>query len=274
MNYIEVYRMIKQAADYIVKSGDTLGGIAAANKVKTNDLATWNNISNPNKIRVGQKLRLSAPVAATTQPTTTTTPAATPQYNQYKIKAGDTFEGIGAPLNISTARIQKANPGIDPKKLRIGQTINIPLLSDVEDVKARTGFDPTTEYADMDTILKNIWTKESSRGKNLRNSASTASGHFHMLDKTFNEMKNNYKKDFGTWTKADLDNYEKAEQMARKKIHDDVMRFQLENERAVTDKDIYAMWTGGYDGRNTQHAIDYANDAADPNLAKRLGFDD
>jgi LysM repeat protein len=266
--------MIKQAADYIVKSGDTLGGIAAANKVKTNDLATWNNISNPNKIRVGQKLKLSAPVAATTQPTTTTTPATTPQYNQYKIKAGDTFEGIGAPLNISTARIQKANPGIDPKKLRIGQTINIPLLSDVEDVKARTGFDPTTDYADMDTIIKNIWTKESSRGKNLRNSASTASGHFHMLDKTFNEMKNNYKKDFGTWTKADLDNYEKAEQMARKKIHDDVMRFQLENERAVTDKDIYAMWTGGYDGRNTQHAIDYANDAADPNLAKRLGFDD
>ena len=41
---------------YTVRSGDTLSGIAAKYGVTVNDLVSWNNISNPNLIYVGQKI--------------------------------------------------------------------------------------------------------------------------------------------------------------------------------------------------------------------------
>jgi lipoprotein NlpD len=43
---------------YTVKSGDTLAKIALDNGIDYRDLATWNNIDNPNVIRVGQVLLL------------------------------------------------------------------------------------------------------------------------------------------------------------------------------------------------------------------------
>lgn len=46
------------ATTYTVKSGDTLGGIAAHCGVSVNDLAEANNISDPNKIYVGQVLTI------------------------------------------------------------------------------------------------------------------------------------------------------------------------------------------------------------------------
>ncbi len=45
---------------YVVKKGDTLSEIALANKVSVKELKRWNDIQG-NKIKVGQKLRLSAP---------------------------------------------------------------------------------------------------------------------------------------------------------------------------------------------------------------------
>lgn len=43
---------------YTVKKGDTLSGIAAKYKTTVNKLVSLNNIANPNKIYVGQKLRV------------------------------------------------------------------------------------------------------------------------------------------------------------------------------------------------------------------------
>lgn len=270
MNYLDVYRMMKTANEpYTVKAGDTLGGIAQANKLKLADLTAWNNIKDPNKIRVGQKLNLSAP--ATTAPTTTPTPV-TPTYNQYKIKAGDNYDKIGKGLGISSGRISAANPGIDPNKLQIGQTINVPKLNDIDDIKARTGFDPTTPFNNMDTVLDNIWTMESSRGKNLSNPASTASGHYHMLDKTFSDTIKEFPTTFKDWKKSDLNDYTKATQMAKARLNSDLMRLQKEEERAATDADAYAIWHGGYGGRKTQGALDYAAAAGDPKLKEKRGF--
>ncbi|MEO8740655.1 MAG: peptidoglycan DD-metalloendopeptidase family protein [Casimicrobiaceae bacterium] len=46
---------------YTVKRGDTLAQIALDNGLDYRDLATWNNIENPNVIRVGQVLVIAAP---------------------------------------------------------------------------------------------------------------------------------------------------------------------------------------------------------------------
>ena len=49
------------AANYVVRKGDTLYGIALDHGQDYKDLAAWNNLDNPNLIRTGQTLRLSAP---------------------------------------------------------------------------------------------------------------------------------------------------------------------------------------------------------------------
>lgn len=43
---------------YRVKSGDTLSAIAARNNVKASQIVKWNNLKNPNQLRVGQKLEI------------------------------------------------------------------------------------------------------------------------------------------------------------------------------------------------------------------------
>lgn len=52
---------------YVVKSGDTLSGIASKYGTTYQKLAAYNNISNPNKISVGQKIKI--PKGSTTQTT-------------------------------------------------------------------------------------------------------------------------------------------------------------------------------------------------------------
>ncbi|HEX8963469.1 MAG TPA: peptidoglycan DD-metalloendopeptidase family protein [Rhodocyclaceae bacterium] len=46
---------------YTVKKGDTLYSIALEHGRDYKDVAAWNNIDNPNRIRVGQQLRVSPP---------------------------------------------------------------------------------------------------------------------------------------------------------------------------------------------------------------------
>lgn len=52
---------------YVVKSGDTLSGIASKYGTTYQKLAAYNNISNPNKISVGQKIKI--PKGSTAQTT-------------------------------------------------------------------------------------------------------------------------------------------------------------------------------------------------------------
>jgi LysM repeat protein len=46
---------------YIVARGDTLYSIAKKNGLNDRDLAKWNKIKDPRRLRVGQELRLTAP---------------------------------------------------------------------------------------------------------------------------------------------------------------------------------------------------------------------
>ena len=53
---------------YTVKRGDTLYGIALDHGQDYKDLAAWNNLADPNLIRVGQVLRITPPAATGVQP--------------------------------------------------------------------------------------------------------------------------------------------------------------------------------------------------------------
>ncbi len=53
---------------YTVKPGDTLTRISLEHGQSGKDIARWSNLDNPNRIEVGQVLRVIAPVAAPTPP--------------------------------------------------------------------------------------------------------------------------------------------------------------------------------------------------------------
>jgi LysM repeat protein len=45
---------------------------------------------------------------------------------QYSIQKGDTYYSIGKQLGVSMQAIKDANPGVDPTRLQVGQTITVP----------------------------------------------------------------------------------------------------------------------------------------------------
>ena len=60
-------------------------------------------------------------------PALTPTPAASASgFVSYQIRQGDTLYSLGRRHGVSVAEIQRANPGLNPNSLAVGQTIRIP----------------------------------------------------------------------------------------------------------------------------------------------------
>ena len=71
------------------------------------------------------QLAEARPAARAPSPTTGGT-AEVPADGTYIIQAGDTFGRIAGRFNTTIAAIEAANPGVDPRRLQIGQRINLP----------------------------------------------------------------------------------------------------------------------------------------------------
>ncbi|MEU6135931.1 LysM peptidoglycan-binding domain-containing protein [Nocardioides sp. NPDC047086] len=97
---------------HTVQPGETLSGIARKYGVKVGDLASWNQIADPAKIRAGAKLVVSAP--------------AKPAEKTYTVVAGDTFSGIAKRFGVEVGELMALNGYQDPTKLLAGSTIEIP----------------------------------------------------------------------------------------------------------------------------------------------------
>lgn len=104
---------------YTVKSGDTLSGIAAKYGTTYQALASYNGISNPNKISVGQKIKIpgagSSGSASTGGGDTV-----------YTVKVGDTLSGIAAKYGVTYQTLASYNGISNPNKISVGQKIKIP----------------------------------------------------------------------------------------------------------------------------------------------------
>ena len=76
--------------------------------------------------------RRGAPVAATpaggndARPAAPATGTAAAAGGKYTVKQGDYPAKIAKELGVSTKALMDANPGLDPKKLQIGQKLNVP----------------------------------------------------------------------------------------------------------------------------------------------------
>lgn len=103
---------------YIIQPGDTLYRIAMMYNVTVEDILDANPGIDPRYLRVGQ--RICIPTPPFTCP---------PNHIQYTIRAGDTLYRIAQTYNTTVEAILRANPGINPNFLRIGQQICVPTTS-------------------------------------------------------------------------------------------------------------------------------------------------
>ena len=117
---------------YVVKAGDSLSKIAAAHGVNSRELAELNQITDPNKIRVNQKLILpdySKP--SQSQPAGKSSAKAAAKEvavsgDAYVVKAGDALSKIAALHGVKTKDLMAANNLTDANKIRVGQKLAIP----------------------------------------------------------------------------------------------------------------------------------------------------
>jgi LysM repeat protein len=68
----------------------------------------------------------AAPVAAPVQPVVNNPPAASAHPRVHVVKERDTIYSIAAQYSVKASAVLAANPNIDPRRLRIGQSLNLP----------------------------------------------------------------------------------------------------------------------------------------------------
>jgi LysM repeat protein len=101
-----------------VRSGDTLDGISQRTGVSVAELKRINGLKDADLLQVGQVLRL-APAAASGG-------GAARKGGMVTIRGGDTLEIIAKANNTTVAALMKANPGIQPEKLKVGSSLRLP----------------------------------------------------------------------------------------------------------------------------------------------------
>ena len=100
--------------NYVVKKGDTLSLIASKYNTTYQKLASYNNISNPNKIYPGQIIKIKQEMNI--NPT------------NYVVKKGDTLSSIASRYKTSCKKIYEKNKNIigkNPDKIKPGQVLSI-----------------------------------------------------------------------------------------------------------------------------------------------------
>lgn len=102
--------------NYVVKKNDTLSGIASKYKTSYQRLANYNNITNFNKIYVGQIIKIPNLNNDNINPTS------------YVVKKGDTLDAIAKKYKVSWKKIYEKNKkiiGKNPNIIRPGQVLTI-----------------------------------------------------------------------------------------------------------------------------------------------------
>ncbi len=112
-----VYDLYRQCPanhySYVIRSGDTLYGIAYRFNVGMEGILASNPGLAPNNLRIGQTLCI---------------PVCPPDHAVGIIEPGDTLYKIAQAHNISLSSLLASNPGIDPNRLVVGQRICIPVV--------------------------------------------------------------------------------------------------------------------------------------------------
>jgi soluble lytic murein transglycosylase-like protein len=111
------------AGAHLVRPGETLSEIAELYGVSPRALAAANGIADQDLIFVGDTLAIPGGAAVSQSPASAIPSVST----AYRVREGDTLEGIAAEFGAGTGRILAANPEIaDPDLIFAGQVLRIP----------------------------------------------------------------------------------------------------------------------------------------------------
>ena len=115
-----IQRVETKGQTYIVKKGDTLGGIAIKYNVSIDELVKLNKLKNENEIiKVGQALKLP--------PNAKLNPEVKSEGNTYIVKKGDTLGGIAIKYNVSVDELVKLNKlKSENEIIKVGQALKLP----------------------------------------------------------------------------------------------------------------------------------------------------
>lgn len=134
----------KQAANYYqVKAGDTLISISAKHGCRYQDIAHWNHIEIPYKIKIGQSLKLFENTATPLLKTVNLPPSLTPRpqkspipiikeksqmitFINYIVKKSDTLYSISRHFGVNSHLIATTNNLSALNQINIGQKLKIP----------------------------------------------------------------------------------------------------------------------------------------------------
>jgi len=112
---------------YRVRSGDTIARIAAANGVTAEKVIDMNDLRDTGGIHVGQELTLPAPAATPAEDDAPKPVVLRDSGNVYTVKSGDTPVSIARKLHVGYDELLRLNKIEDPKRLRIGMKLKIPV---------------------------------------------------------------------------------------------------------------------------------------------------
>ena len=120
-----------QAANYTVKSGDSIERIARNHGTTAAALAKLNGSKTDALIHPGQKLKVPGKTAVAQNQ-----PAPEIQSRTHSVAAGETFYKISMKYGVTIDELTAANPSVNPKALRVGQKIKVDRAATPDIVKA------------------------------------------------------------------------------------------------------------------------------------------
>lgn len=135
--------VVSASADYVVEKGDTVVGIAGQYGVSASELASANNLSNPDLIRVGQILVIPGEGPAGSAGT-------------HVVAAGETLALVAAHFGTSVSELVEANQLTNPNLIRVGQELLIPGATPTPPVAATAPVDAATHTVAAGETLAGI----------------------------------------------------------------------------------------------------------------------
>lgn len=119
-----------EGTTYVVQKGDILSKIAQQQGIRTRDLAEYNNLSNPNDLKIGMELKIPPYAGAKPKPASamTSTPSASPPTapatGTYVVQPGDTLTHIARRTGTTVANLKAVN-GLTSDRIVVKQTLRL-----------------------------------------------------------------------------------------------------------------------------------------------------